>query len=42
MGDDAVWGEFSVVINKAIDARVGANEIERRLKEILRQLDSSS
>jgi hypothetical protein len=41
-GDDAIWGEFSMGINKAIDAGVGTDEIESRLKEILGQLDSSS
>jgi hypothetical protein len=41
-GDDAVWGEMSLAINKAIDAGVGTNEVERRLNEILGQLRSSS
>ncbi len=41
-GDDAVWGEMSLAINKAIDAGVGTDEIEMRLKEILGQLRSSS
>jgi cytochrome c556 len=41
-GDDAVWGEMSLAMNKAIDAGVGTDEIERRLKEILAQLRSSS
>ncbi|MFV1961817.1 MAG: hypothetical protein ACC658_08275 [Acidimicrobiia bacterium] len=41
-GDDAVWGEISLAINKAIDAGVGTDEIEKRLKEILGQLRSSS
>lgn len=41
-GDDAVWGEMSVAMNKAIDAGVGTDEIEKRLKEILRQLRNSS
>ena len=41
-GDDAVWGEMSLAINKAIDAGVGTDEVERRLNEILGQLRSSS
>lgn len=41
-GGNAVWGEISMGINKAIDAGVGTDEIEKRLKEILGQLRSSS
>lgn len=41
-GGNAVWGEISMSINKAIDAGIGTDEIERRLKEILGQLGSSS
>ncbi|MEE8376707.1 MAG: hypothetical protein V3S26_10350 [Acidimicrobiia bacterium] len=41
-GDSAVWGEISMSINSAIDAGIGTDEIERRLKEILGQLRSSS
>ena len=40
-GDSAVWGEISMSINKAIDAGIGTDEIEERLKEILGQLRSS-
>jgi cytochrome c556 len=41
-GDNAVWGEISMSINKAIDAGIGTDQIEKRLKEILGQLRSSS
>jgi len=41
-GDDAVWGEMFTAINSAIDAGVGTNEIEERLKEILGQIRRSS
>ncbi|MEE8407921.1 MAG: hypothetical protein V3S32_12335 [Acidimicrobiia bacterium] len=40
-GDNAVWGEISMSINNAIDAGIGTDEIEERLKEILGQLRSS-
>jgi hypothetical protein len=40
-GGDSVWGGISVALNRAIDEGVGTAEIERRLKEILGQLQSS-
>lgn len=38
VGDDAVWGELAIGINKAIDAGNGIEEVESRLKEVLAQL----
>lgn len=42
IGDDAVWGELAMSINKAIDAGNGLDVVEARLQEILGQLRSSS
>lgn len=42
IGGDALWGEFSLVINKAIDAGVGTDQIEARIKEIFDKIRSSS
>ena len=41
MGDNAVWGELAMGINRAIDAGNGVDEVETRLQEILTQLRNS-
>ncbi len=41
VGDAGVESEFTAAINKAMDAGLGVDEIEARLKEILEQLKSS-
>lgn len=41
VGDAGVEGAFVTAINKAIDAGIGVDEIERRLKQILEQMRSS-
>jgi len=41
LGDDAIWGELAIGINKAIDAGNGVEEVEARLNEILAELRSS-
>lgn len=38
VGDDAVWGEIALSVNRAIDAGNGLDEVEARLQEILSQL----
>ena len=38
VGDDAVWGELALTVNKAIDAGNNLDEVENRLQEILSQL----
>jgi cytochrome c556 len=38
VGDDAVWGELAMKINRAIDAGSGVEDVEARLQEILAQL----
>jgi len=42
IGDNAVWGELAMSINRAIDAGNGVDEVEVRLQEILAELRSSS
>jgi hypothetical protein len=41
VGDAGIEGEFTAAINKAMDAGLGVDEIEARLKEILEQLKSA-
>ena len=38
VGDDAVWGELALSVNRAIDAGNEIDDVESRLKEILSQL----
>ena len=40
-GDAGISGEFTTTINRAIDAGMGIDEIEARLKEIIDQLRRS-
>ena len=42
VGDDAVWGELAMNVNRAIEAGSGVDEVEARLKEILGQLRDDS
>ena len=42
IGHDAVWGEFALSINKAMDAGIGIDEVEARLREIIGQQRSSA
>lgn len=42
VGDAGIESEFTAVVNKAIDAGLGLDEVEARLKEILQQMRSSS
>lgn len=42
VGDAGIDSDFTSVVNKAIDAGIGIDEVEARLKEILEQLRSSS
>lgn len=41
VGDAGIDGAFTDVINKAIDAGMGIEDVEARLREILRQMRSS-
>ncbi|MDX1469619.1 MAG: hypothetical protein R3258_09775 [Acidimicrobiia bacterium] len=40
-GDAGITGEFNTTINRAIDAGMGIDEIEARLKEIIDQMRRS-
>ncbi len=42
IGDAGIDADFTSVVNKAIEAGIGIDEIEARMKEILEQLRSSS
>lgn len=41
VGDAGIDGAFTDVINKAIDAGMGIEDVEARLREIIRQMRSS-
>ncbi|HSM44467.1 MAG TPA: hypothetical protein VK969_05565 [Acidimicrobiia bacterium] len=41
VGDAGIDGAFTDVINKAIDAGMGLEDVEARLREIIRQMRSS-
>lgn len=41
VGDAGIDGAFTDVINKAIDAGIGIEDVEARLREIIRQMRSS-
>lgn len=41
-GDAGITGEITTTINKAMDAGLGLDDIEARMKEIIEQLRSSS
>ena len=42
MGDAGIESDFTALVNKAIEAGIGIDEVEARIQEIVRQMRTSS